>query len=169
MSGTRTTQKRKKAAKRARKKPEPIKKRRASVVEMHSLPGRMILCALVGKLGHPARALAQFDDIKLVGALEDAGDMRDIVLQTGAAVLAALTSYPIGKEGSTIRGLIQALVDFHGIDVEAIKAEIAKEAEEEAKAELEQAEALAMEKNPEHFEEEATIAQVMAGPTEEIE
>lgn len=162
MSGSKTAQTAKKLAKTVRKPAAQPFKRAASVVELHAFPGRLMLVSLRGKLGHPARALAQFDDIKLVGALEDGRDMRDIVLQTGTAVLAALTGYPVGTEGTTIQGLMGALVKLSGIDVEKIKAEAAAEAADEVRAELEQqaamAGAAAGDKDPAQFEAEAAQA-----------
>lgn len=164
MSGSRTKSKATKQARCIKKAPEKPRKRAASIVELHAFPGRLMLVSLRGKMGHPARALAQFDDIKLVGALEDASDMRDIVLQTGAAVLATMTNYPIGKEGSTIRGLIEAVVGLTDIDVEAVRKAAALEAAAEAQAELDEATARAIEENPDHLEEEAAIAKMEAGP-----
>ena len=142
MSGSKTATKGKKQVKNARKPAAKPFKRAASIVELHMFPGRMMLVSLRGKLGHPARALAQFDDDKLVGALENGADMRDIVLQTGAAVLATMTNYPIGTDGSSIKGLMEALVKLAGIDVEALKKAAHLEETENARAEVEQNQAL---------------------------
>jgi len=168
MSGSKTATKGKKQVKNARKPAAKPFKRAASIVELHMFPGRMMLVSLRGKLGHPARALAQFDDDKLVGALENGADMRDIVLQTGAAVLATMTNYPIGTDGSSIRGLMEALVKLAGIDVEALKEAAHLEEKEMARAEVEQDKAMqyeaALAQNPENFEEEADFAEWEAGP-----
>lgn len=177
MSGSKTAMTNKKQKRNATKPAAKPFKRAASIVELHAYPGRLMLVSLVGKMGHPARALAQFDDIKLVGALEDGGDMRDIVLQTGMAVLATLTKYPIGTAGSSVRGLMAALVQLAGIDVEAVRKEAATEDEalrREAILDQEQAEMLrleaaqdeAVEHNADAFDDEVTVARELAGPTQ---
>jgi hypothetical protein len=99
-------------------------------------PG-VVLCVRRGALGHPIRALLALDDLTLVGALEDPNELGRVIFQVGAVTLCTLLGYDMtatttdGKPAASVKGLMEHLANWAKLDIEALKKELAAQAEED--------------------------------------
>lgn len=129
--GRRTNRTEKRKAKKAF---DPVR-RGAAVMHLAALPSKVVMTAMVGRLGHPAAATVELDPVTLVGALEDRQTAAETLIKIGSCALVALVRYPLGEQGTSLTGLLEALCVFAGIDVTELRkqaaiAELAAQAEE---------------------------------------